>query len=376
MKPYAQTVGFGLLLVAGFNYSIDPARQWRPLSYAAMPSDWPPGRIWTMPGDFDDREFKLARLRHVAAPDVVIFGSSRGMLTDSKAFAPDVSVYNASMTGASVEDHAAVWQALKDLKKTPPLLLLYADPWLFNENSGQIRWRRNIALYEKFLWTASGNDPLPLWKEALRQRWRIFYDGLCELLSWKVLSASTREITRPKAVFSRSTPPEFVLEDSGLGGWRADGSRVGPAEEIRVKSLAAIRAVAIEYAGMKDVYSLDRYQIDWKALKVLDVLADDMKAHGTKLLIVTPPYHQQVIERLARRPEYSEVLGRFSSLLNEASRQGTKFPVCSAIDPGSSGCGEQEFVDGMHMHPSCNLKVLRRCLALSPDWKAAAAPVK
>ncbi len=371
MKPFLTTVVLGLLLIGGFNYAVDPAGQWHPASADAVPKAWPEGKLWELAADFDDRVFKLARISSAPRPTIVVLGSSRGMLAETRSFAPGLTMLNASVNGASIEDHAAFWQALKDEGKTPERVILYADPWLLNANSGQIRWRRNIRLYEKFLWTVQGRR-LPLWKEALRQRWRIFYDGLCELLSWKVLTASLERVAERKSLFSEHAVPGFVAERDGRGGWRADGSRVSPASEARVKSLEEIRASAAKYAEAKEVYSLDRYQTDEKSLKVLAALTEDMRAAGTSVMVVVPPYHAEVLARLAKRPDYAGVMARFLALLDEASDHGRRYPVCVALDPAASGCGEREFADGMHMLSSCNAKVLKRCLSAAPDWKAIA----
>ena len=150
MKPFFTTVGVLLALAVGFNYAVDPDYLWHGGNFA-FSRDWPAGRLFVFPSNLSDRALKAAaQLRVIAAPDVLVLGSSRSMPVDSSFFAPGLGLYNASMVGASVEDYASVWQELKERGTTPRWLVVFADPWILNRNSEQIRWRENLDLFERF----------------------------------------------------------------------------------------------------------------------------------------------------------------------------------------------------------------------------------
>lgn len=86
--------------------------------------------------NMDERKFTKYRIEYYSGkPDILVLGSSRTMQVSSTSG----NVLNLSVSGASVEDQIAFTVlALKKIK--PKTIYLSADPWLFNENSGQNRW--------------------------------------------------------------------------------------------------------------------------------------------------------------------------------------------------------------------------------------------
>lgn len=77
-------------------------------------------------------------------PEAIAIGSSRIMQASSKE--TNLDLLNLSVSGASIEDLIAIWE-LSSSKFNPAYVILGADPWIFNANSGQSRWKSLEAEY-------------------------------------------------------------------------------------------------------------------------------------------------------------------------------------------------------------------------------------
>ena len=93
---------------------------------------------------------------------------------------------------------------------------------------------------------------------------------------------------------------------------------------------------------------------------LLDWLAttDDMRPGS-----ITEVYrhHPFVLHLLQQSPRYSKILSIYIQTIKDLS-VAYGVPLCNRVDPEEAGCQELEFVDSMHMRPSCNHKILRGCL--------------
>lgn len=365
MKIFSATVAASLAAAAAFNYAVDPARYLRKPPFD-LTRTWADGEVLVFSAEPNDRALRMAQIVLAPRPDLLLMGSSRMRTVSKSLFAPGLSVFNAGMMGSSMEDHASVWQAFQEQGKLPRRLILYADPWILNANSGQIRWRTNIAVYERFLRRSMGRETLPL-KTALRGAWQRLRDAYTifnELLNWAELRASWAQWRSPSA--EPVVSPESSLGEKSLG-WRADGSYYEyPKPE---PTLEQIRAKALEYAASPEVFSLQRYRIDPAAVETLAALTREAAAAGVKVMLLVPPYQRLALDTFRARPEYAGALPQFLLALEELPGAGVDFDICGSPDPAYAGCGETEFIDGMHLRRSCQEKVLSRCLAPRADWR-------
>jgi peptidoglycan/LPS O-acetylase OafA/YrhL len=72
------------------------------------------------------------------SPEAIVLGSSRIMQIGTHNY--DKSVINLGVSGASIEDHIAI-ASLAAPKLDPKTIFIGLDPWLFNADSKQDRWR-------------------------------------------------------------------------------------------------------------------------------------------------------------------------------------------------------------------------------------------
>jgi len=90
---------------------------------------------WNM----DERKFVKARVEHEQmAPEIIVIGSSRLMQINRNLV--QESLLNLSVSSATVEDYVAIWNLVSS-KFRPKLVMIGAEPWLFNEKEENSRWK-------------------------------------------------------------------------------------------------------------------------------------------------------------------------------------------------------------------------------------------
>ncbi len=357
MRPFFATLLITLAAVAATVAIGDPAHRWtKRLRIETFPVDH--GQLLVHPPDVDERELKVSLLHAKQHNDVVLLGSSRVMSVSSSMFDWQGELLNLGVSGASAEDYVALWEALRKEGKLPKKALLYVDPWVFNKHRDQSRWVTNRALVSAFLEEVDADllTRAAVGLDAMKAR----ADEVLDLLSWVSLRAavaslrSTRDPYRAWVVDERQAAPE----DRGT---RWDGSYRYEERKLRRPSLADIDRAAREYALAPTVYSLRDFEVDPRAIYLLRTLIADMRRNGVDVLIIEPPYQPTALDLMRHRAVTSRALEASSSEIQQLAAE-TGVPVCDAMDPASSECVADEFLDGMHPLPSCDVKVLRRCL--------------
>ena len=131
-----------ILLVITLNLYKDPANLFRGSAYekgiaSLLLQGWNVKNI----SNYDERLVQKYYINGLAErKDVVVLGSSRAMMIDSKMF-PGRRFFNNSVSGASLEDHIAIYELYREKKLEPATVIIALDPWLLNRYSGQSRWR-------------------------------------------------------------------------------------------------------------------------------------------------------------------------------------------------------------------------------------------
>jgi hypothetical protein len=367
MRYFWSTVAAGLLSVAAINLHVDPTHR-HARRVVPPAAGWSGDERFLPPVNFEERGFRAAQIRLTPRPGVVLLGSSRVIHVDGAALDSGAGLLNLGMSNATVEDYLALWQAMKDADKVPARLVIFADPWLFNERHDVKLWRANLPDVEAFL-NASGRDRLwLLGQKALRR-----LDAGTDLLSATVLRTSLRALLSREAARADGVVVKAADAPSGRSHIRPDGSWSYLVEPPPTRDLAQVRkdaALAMLWGGHS--FTGAQYVRSERALRFWDALAADVAARKTPLLVVVPPYQHSIWARYAR-PEYAGMIGEFSRELDaSAARRG--FNVCAAADPARVGCREDEFEDDIHATKPCLDKLMKSCLARAPGWKELARP--
>ncbi|MEK7859576.1 MAG: SUMF1/EgtB/PvdO family nonheme iron enzyme [Elusimicrobiota bacterium] len=370
MRTFATTVIAGLAVSAAAVYHTDPDGRFGRAPYR-FEAGWKEPQLLVYPFEPDERALRAAQFQVIPRPELVLLGSSRMMAVSSAMFQPELKTFNAGMTGATAKDYAALWQALVEAGKTPSQLIIYVDPWVFNKNSGQFRWRANGTLLARFQ-HRTGGTRAGHWRaraSALEQKLSRLDHGFNALLNGPVFLTAASHLWTGRA---QEAGPRLALEQDlprGRPGWRADGS---VSMGWTGHPLSETRKSALRFANETEVFALGRYERDPAEAGLLSSLIEDASRAGTKVMLIALPFHKVVLRRLSERPQYKGLIDRYAQELRELPGQGSRFSLCEAQDPEASRCSETEFEDGMHPLESCHEKVLRRCLALAP-WKSLLA---
>lgn len=278
--------------------------------------------------NINERLFVKARVKYEDGnPYAVIIGSSRIMQVGSNVAERDV--LNLSVSGASIEDIVAIWRMVAN-KLKPSVVLLGADPWLFNSNSGQTRWTSLSAEY----------------KSAIDD-WGVKKDIVLEFP--KVPSYFDETVVR---FYNAINLADFkALDDSPsiADKIRRDGSRVYNVSYAS-KSVAEVERnvpVAISYGMANYIYSSE-------VRAILEKVINEVGESGREVVLVLSPYHPRVYESMrTNNREFLEIESNFRAIAKMSAVQ-----IIGSYDPYRVGCSGDEFFDVMHPKDSCMVKVL------------------
>jgi peptidoglycan/LPS O-acetylase OafA/YrhL len=283
--------------------------------------------------DMNERTFIKSRIEYeTLRPGAIVLGSSRTMQIGKHVYPGEI--LNLCVSGASIEDDVAIGSsALR--KFNPDTILIAADPWLFNANSGQHRWKSLRSEYYLALsdlgitapgTTSSGTATSPRDAASAASK---FY----------------RSVNRAKVRAEDDSPSvrDKIRRDGSLV-YNLFRSGKSPSEVER----NAISSVS--YAMSSYVYSKD-------AQYVLEKFISASSKHH-KVVLVLAPYHPKLFEFMKNhRREFLDIEKQFRDL---SYRLGVH--IVGSYDPSRVGCKSEEFYDGMHPKDSCMKKVLSQLL--------------
>ena len=275
--------------------------------------------------NMDERKFSKFRLEHLnSKPEILVLGSSRIMQVSGIYLSKDV--LNLSVSGASVEDQITL--GILSLKKfTPKIVYLAADPWLFNKNSGQIRYQSLGKEYLNSLKLLSSQIDIEM-VENNEQR----SDSVSMVL----------DIYRKINLKFSSIMPL----DSKPGIYdkiRYDGSRIYN-NKYQNLSKEEIRR------GLDDLYSYSmlNFKFDNISYNLYKKFIQFLNSKGIKVILVFSPYNPELYQRLKSNRSIVFVQKKINELSN-----GKSISIIGSYDPLKCNCNQQDFFDGMHPKDDC-----------------------
>jgi len=281
----------------------------------------------------NEREFIKNRiLLENFKPKILIVGSSRLMHTSNNSFNDEF--FNASVSGASIEDHIAITgMALEKFQFDK--IILGADPWLFNKYNYQSRWKNVSKEYflstENILRMQHKTDVLSKRKTELTNS---FYEKILEriyfLLNQRNLNYKENILKRNK--FDQKA---IILKN---------GSRI--LSDVEKKQ---INITNIKYSMNPFEFSKDHYEIYKKFLNYL------VDVHKKEVVLLMSPYHLSSYELTVKKmPYYMEIekkIREFGQIKN--------VKIIGSFNSSITNCDEDEFYDAMHPKNSCLTKIIK-----------------
>ena len=278
--------------------------------------------------DIDERVFVKNRINYeTIKPEAIIIGSSRIMQASSKG--TGFELLNLSVSGASLEDLVAIWE-LSSKRFNPHYVFLGADPWMFNANSGQSRWRSLEAEY------GSALSKLGLAKKEVSSSQIISTSGLDSVAINFYNSVNQSKI--------RADDDSPSLVDK----IRQDGSRVYNLTYAN-KSLEEIERSALSFVS----YGMTNYEYSNEVRHIFEKFVSELKSQNLKVVIVLSPYHPSTYDLM--RLQDKKFLEIESIFMEIAVTYGVE--LIGSYNPTKVGCSSEDFYDGMHPKGKCMNKV-------------------
>ena len=278
--------------------------------------------------DIDERVFVKNRINYeTIKPEAIIIGSSRIMQASSKG--TGFELLNLSVSGASLEDLVAIWE-LSSKRFNPHYVFLGADPWMFNANSGQSRWRSLEAEY------GSALSKLGLAKKEVSSSQSISTSGLDSVAINFYNSVNQSKI--------RADDDSPSLVDK----IRQDGSRVYNLTYAN-KSLEEIERSALSFVS----YGMTNYEYSNEVRHIFEKFVSELKSQNLKVVIVLSPYHPSTYDLM--RLQDKKFLEIESIFMEIAVTYGVE--LIGSYNPTKVGCSSEDFYDGMHPKGKCMNKV-------------------
>jgi peptidoglycan/LPS O-acetylase OafA/YrhL len=281
--------------------------------------------------NMDDRKFIKYRVEFENLnPNALVLGSSRIMQIGEHNYTG--RVLNFGVSGSSIEDDIAI-AYIATKKFMPSTLLIAVDPWLFNANSGQTRWK---SLNDEYL-------------AALD----FINNGNVHNSNYEVGNKNSFLVSLGAKIYSIVNHQQLVpLDDlsESRDKIRKDGSRVYNTtySNTNAKDIAAGFDGLLNYAMENYVYSKESEEIFSKFLNIY--------SKKYKVILVLSPYHPDLYLRMVNeRPIYLQIESDFREFAKSHNVE-----IIGSYNPKNIGCSSADFFDGMHPKDVCMGKVIKQ----------------
>ncbi|TAN58695.1 MAG: hypothetical protein EPN26_01235, partial [Rhodospirillales bacterium] len=259
-------------------------------------------------GNLEDRRLTISLLRDKNYPfDVVSVGSSRTMQLRENSF-PFAKFYNHALWGSIIVDYLGVKYLLGERNVPPRMVVIGADPWIFNAHARQIRW---WPLFPQAQRELAHLSPRLDWQTHLRLQARYFLDyqkilveKLTQLFSYPYLKRSYEKIVECRCLEGASLKAGETSNDlSPSLIKRHDGSVANPIA-ARVRPAAEVRQEAEGFARSPNFYSYENYsRMDPDLQELFEALVADLRASGTEIVILLAPFHPIAYDGMMHRAD-------------------------------------------------------------------------
>ncbi len=281
----------------------------------------------------DERKFIKYRIENLNyKPDIIIIGSSRTMQISE--FLKNDKVLNLSMSGASIEDQVAISSIL--LKKyIPKKIILSADPWLFNSESGQNRWTSLTNDYLNGLKEINHDIDIKIKKNKLK--FKLAENNLISEFIYKFYSKYNLE----NFTSSNNKPDKYkhkILQN---------GKRIYD-EKFLQRTDAEIR----KKFDIHMYYSMKPFIISDQKIEIYEKLINNLQKH-TEIYLFLSPYHPNVFKRILKN-ETKHIM--VENIFKELAKKN-KIKIFGSYNPINNNCIEKDFFDGMHPKENCLKKI-------------------
>ena len=279
----------------------------------------------------DERQFIKSRILYETLdPKIIIIGSSRVMQLSNDNF--NQQILNLGVSGASVEDQITI-TAMALERFSPDKILLAADPWLFNKNNGQSRWKSISSEYKNASKNIQqmNNEYKILKKDSINEVYNFYERFLNNFYNYLNIRKLDLDLKRSEI---KNNTKQIILRDGKIVYGKEKGK-----EKIKER--------IIDYAMYSYEFSEDNYK---NYIKFIEYLT---KVQKKDVILFLTPYHLSSYNlTIQTKPFYLELEKKFRELSKEMNIQ-----IVGSYNLLLTDCKENEFYDYQHPNEDCVKKI-------------------
>jgi hypothetical protein len=262
--------------------------------------------------------------------DIVVLGSSRVMCISEKCF-QGKRIMNLGVSGGIITDECALMSACYNNGQCPKIVVLGVDPFYFNDNNNETRWKE-IEFWYNHYQTETNGKRLSIWQHFNKEKW-------INLFSLSYFQHSIRYHEKSKSELM--VTEDFNNEKKTI---HHDGS-ISYGEDLRSRLQEEVDEVAKTYTHpqWKNYSCISREKSE-----EFQGLIDYIKLHGSEIVLFLSPYHPITWQRFMSQIEYKEV--KNAEILVDRIAKENDLTVIGNWDPNKCGCDETCFYDATHLN--------------------------
>ena len=368
---YLFFIAFALCSIMTFNFYIDPANFFfNSHSFESkLANILLSNKDAMIRNNYNDRSFhKLMIEKLQKRPEVLVLGSSHTMPIRHIYF-KDLSLYNASVSSATLEDDLALYYVYQKRGWQPDIAVICLDPWILDRNFFQFRmlnswkgqWKSTLSLeYHNARKLILGNVSTQNDYDRITG---LFYK-YSQLLSFDYFIASIKQTSlfitlNPAATQQNIISPPDSTSCLSCQIRHPDGSRTPSkyeeslsVDEVNASALSQIQNLQDSFGSYKDYSKLDSDYTN-----ILEQFVRYLINHKVKVIFYFPPLEPLAYtELVANNPSAKEVAIAEQYFVYLASKY--RLETIGSYQASKLGLQESDFIDSWHLKEKGSLKIL------------------
>jgi len=354
MKIYFEWIRYSIsiiiviiLIISVFNYKIDSLGLFGSSNYLSLVAkDLTSGKMVAGLKNYDERYFqelivKNSRIKN----DVIAIGSSK-LMQLRKRFFPDqdMNFFNHSVSGASLEDYIAIVGLHESLNEyLPNKIILGIDPWIFNKNKNQNRWK-TLSKYYNYEINKIYNEKKDINDDINLTKWKQLFN----------YDYTIRNINFFKTLFKNNGRAYFVTNTTEIDESikESDGSIHYP-HKLKYPNYEEVKKSAV-LSAKKPVYSLERYTT-LSDTKIFEDFIKYLLVKKVEIIFFLPPYNPIAYDLLIKNNNYKIIHKVENHLINFSNNHNIK--LIGSYNPHKYNFKNEDFFDGMHANENVIKKI-------------------
>ena len=270
-------------------------------------------------------------------PESIVIGSSQ-VASMSREEVGRETFMNHWINSANIEDFYVILGMYEERLTLPEEIILAIDPSIFNHNREESRWYDAAEDFNYMLGIISGSQD-KVGSDNIFKKAKAIFSLHYAIENYKNMNNNNIDYLQPEdlAVAENLSRPDdgYILKSDGSVEFRFDydGMSLNDREKMIRKHLSI------------GIYSCENFDaIDELARKRFQDLIEFLMSRDLKVVILLPPYHPMVYERIAADAYYSNILE-----VEDMLRNIKGVVVVGSYDPSIDGYNEEDFFDGIHI---------------------------